>query len=324
MADEERWAFPPEFQPRAAEVPFDLKAALDAVVQLRAEIPEEAFTASVLGTERAGSGIVIDRDGLVLTIGYLVAEAEAIWLTSNAGQVLPAHVLAYDFQTGFGLVQPLGKLDAPMLARGSSESLTRGDDVIVIGHGGVAHALKAKVLARREFAGYWEYVLDEAIFTVPAHPEWGGAALVGMDGRLAGVGSLFVQEELEGQAIKGNMVVPIDLLDPILSDLVHRGRRTGLPRPWLGLYAGEVGTRVVVTGLAQGGPADKAGVKLGDIVKEVGPHLINGLADFFRKVWRLGPAGTAIPITLSRDDADVRVRVESLDRAALMHRPRLQ
>ncbi len=286
--------------------------------------PTEAFTASILGTQRTGSGIVIDRDGMVLTIGYLVTEAEAIWLTTNAGQVVPAHVLAFDFQTGFGLVQPLGKLDVSPIPIGTASDLSRGDDVLVVGHGGVAHALKAKVLAKREFAGYWEYVLDEAIFTVPAHPEWGGAALVGMDGRLAGVGSLFVQEEIDGEQIKGNMVVPIDLLEPIQHDLVHRGRRSGLPRPWLGVYAGEVGGRVVVTGLAQGGPADKAGVKLGDIVTDVGAHAVAGLADCFRRVWRLGPAGTTIPITLQRDEGAVRVRIESVDRADLMRRPRLQ
>lgn len=320
----EEWAFPTALQPDPDELDFDLEPVLDAVVMLRAEIPDEAFTASVLGTERVGSGIVIDSDGLVLTIGYLIAESEAIWLTTNAGQVIPAHAIAYDFQSGFGLVQPLGKLAAPPLDRGSAIPIDRGDDVLTIGHGGRAHALKAKVFAKREFAGYWEYVLDEAIFTMPAHPEWGGAALVDMEGKLAGVGSLFVQEEFDGDAVKGNMIVPIDLLDPILDDLVRRGRRTGLPRPWLGVYAAEVRDRVVITGLAQGGPADTAGIRLGDVITAVGAHKVSDLADFFRKVWRLGPAGTTIPVTVLRASTTHRVRVESIDRADIMHRPRLQ
>ena len=324
MPETERWAFPAALQPKAEDLRFDLKAALDAVVMVRAEIPDEAFTASFLGTERIGSGVVIDRSGLVLTIGYLVTEANAIWLTTNDGRVVPAHTLAYDFQTGFGLIQPLSELSAPTLLRGSAESLTRGDDVLVIGHGGRPHSLKAKVLGKREFAGYWEYVLDEAIFTVPAHPEWGGTALVDMDGRLAGIGSLLVQEEIEGEAIKGNMIVPIDILEPIYDDLVQRGRRAGLPRPWLGLYAAEADRQIIVTGLARGAPADRAGVKLGDVVRGVGPHKIADLADFYRKVWRLGPAGTSIPLTLLRDGHPVQVRVESIDRASIMHRPQLQ
>jgi len=324
MAESDRWSFPVPLQPKAEDLEFDLKTALDAVVMVRAEIPEEAFTASFLGTERIGSGVVIDKSGLVLTIGYLITEAEAIWLTTNDGRVVPAHALAYDFQTGFGLVQPLGELSGPVLARGSAEPLSRGDDVLVIGHGGRPHALKAKVLAKREFAGYWEYVLDEAIFTVPAHPEWGGTALVDMEGRLVGVGSLLVQEEIEGEGIKGNMVVPIDILAPIYEDLVQRGRRTGLARPWLGLYAAESERQIIVTGLARAGPADRAGVKLGDVVREVSTHKICDLADFYRKVWRLGPAGTSIPITLLRDGHPVHVRVESIDRASIMHRPQLQ
>jgi S1-C subfamily serine protease len=240
------------------------------------------------------------------------------------GSVVPAYALAYDFQSGFGLVQPLAPLKAPALTRGTVQGLAPGDDVVVIGHGGRAHALKAKVLAKREFAGYWEYVLDEAIFTIPAHPEWGGAALVTSGGKLAAVGSLFVQEEIEGEAVKGNMFVPIDLLDPILEDLLHRGRRAGLPRPWLGLYAAEVAEHVVVTGLAEAGPADKAGVQLGDVLTEVASHKVEGLADFFRKVWRLGPAGTSIPITLQRSGAASRVKIGSIDRATMLWRPSLQ
>ncbi len=322
--DSEHWAFPQSFQPRPDELPFPLTPVLDAVVMLRAEIPEEAFTASFLGTERVGSGIVINDEGLVLTIGYLIAESDAIWLTTNAGQVVPAHVLAYDFQSGFGLVQPLGRLRATPVERGTAGSVGRGADVLFISHGGRAHALKATVFAKREFAGYWEYVLDEAMFTMPAHPEWGGAALVDMDGKLVGVGSLFVQEEVGGQTVKGNMVVPIDLLEPILDELVTQGRRAGLPRPWLGLYAAEVESRVIVTGLADGGPADTAGVELGDVVTHVATHKVVDLADLFRKVWRLGPAGTAIPLTVVRDGVAHTVRVASIDRAEIMRRPRLQ
>ena len=237
MAEPGNWAFPKGVQPQQDELRFDLDSALDAVVQLRSEIPEDAFTASILGTERAGNGVVIRDDGLVLTIGYLITEARSVWLTTNSGVAVAGYPLAYDQVTGFGLVQPLGRLGMPALPRGSATSCAIGDDVIVIGHGGRAHALKAKIIGRREFAGYWEYVLDEALFTAPAHPQWGGAAVVGMDGRLLGIGSLLVEEVTEGKQAQGNMIVPIDLIEPILDYMTKLGRPNRPPRPWLGVYA---------------------------------------------------------------------------------------
>src|SRR6266481_9566385 len=258
MAKEAEWAFPAEMRPQPEDWRFDLDTALDSVVLLRSEIPEDAFTAPLLGTERIGNGVVIRDDGLVLTIGYLITEATTIWLNTNKGAAVAGHPLAYDQATGFGLVQPLGRLAAPALSRGTAASCHVGDDVVVAGHGGRKHALKAKLIARREFAGYWEYVLDEALFTSPAHPHWSGAALVGDDGRLIGIGSLLVQEQVDEDTVHGNMFVPIDLLHPIVDDLVRQGRRAGPMRPWLGLYAAEVKERLVVSALASGGPAERA------------------------------------------------------------------
>jgi S1-C subfamily serine protease len=314
MTDKNRWAFPESLQPRPEKVRFDLAAALDALVLLRAEIPDDAFTADILGTVRVGNGVVIRDDGLVLTIGYLITEAQTVWLTTNAGQVLPAHPLAYDQVTGLGLVQPLGRLEAPALVRGSAATTAVGDDVIVAGHGGRAHALRAQVVAKREFAGYWEYVLDEALFTAPAHPEWGGAALLGGDGRLLGIGSLLVQETLGEEEVQGNMIVPIDILEPILGDMLRLGRPARPARPWLGMYASDAHGRPIVGGLAEKGPADRAGVQAGDVVTEVAGHRVTTIADLFRRVWSLGPAGTEVPLTLAREGQLVRVHVRSADR----------
>jgi S1-C subfamily serine protease len=317
------WAFPESVQPQNEDVRFDLEAALDAVVQVRTEIPEDAFTAAILGTERVGSGVVIRDDGLVLTIGYLITEAETIWLTTNRGVVVSGHPLAYDQATGFGLVQPLGRLDVPALPRGSAATCMFGDDVIVVGHGGREHALKAKVIAVREFAGYWEYVLDEAVFTAPAHPQWGGAALVGEDGRLLGIGSLLVEETVAGQSIQGNMIVPIDLLGPILEDMVSMGRPARPARPWLGMYTTELRGQLVVGGLAEGGPAQRAGVRMKDMVLEVAGERVTGLADLFRRIWRLGSAGVEVPLTLARDGELLRVRLRSADRSEFLKKPLL-
>ncbi|TAN56089.1 MAG: serine protease, partial [Betaproteobacteria bacterium] len=234
------WSFPAELQPNPQDLGFDLDAALDPVVALRAEIPEDAFTAGLLGTERAGHGVAIGNDGLLLTIGYLITEASAIWLSTNRGAVVAGYTVAYDQATGLGLVQALGQLGVRGLERGSSANCAVDDEVIVAGHGGRRHALKASVFAKREFAGYWEYLLEEAIFTAPAHPHWGGTALIGGDGKLLGIGSLLVEEKHDGETLQGNMVVPIDLLEPILDDLLKYGRANRPARPWLGLYTTEV------------------------------------------------------------------------------------
>jgi len=315
MADSNDWAFPTNLRPRSEELAFDLDAALDSMVLVRSEIPDDAFTAPILGTERVGNGIVIGRDGLVLTIGYLITEASTVWLTTNRGAVVPGDPLAYDQPTGFGLVQALGRLGVPALERGSSRACKAGDKVVVAGHGGRAHALQASVLAKREFAGYWEYVLDEAIFTLPAHPQWGGAGLIGGDGRLLGVGSLLVEEKMQGETVQGNMVVPVDLLEPILDNLLRTGRSGCPPRPWLGMYTTEVEHHLVVAGLAERGPAAQAGIQIGDMVIEVAGHRVSGLAGLFRSIWHLGDSGVDVPLTITRKGDKKRVTVHSADRA---------
>ena len=322
MAEQKDWAFPAEMRPRPEDWRFDLDRALDAMVLLRAEVPEDAFTASILGTERAGNGVVIEN-GLVLTIGYLITEASVIWLTTTKGTVVGGTVLAYDQATGFGLVQALGKLGVKPIERGSAASIRVGENVVVAGHGGRAHALKATVFAKREFAGYWEYVLDEALFTAPAHPQWGGAALIGADGKLAAIGSLLVQEKIDAGTIQGNMLVPIDLLGPILDDMVKTGRVQRPPRPWLGMYTTEAGERLVIAGLAPGGPAERAGARVGDAVLEVAGARPKTLADLWRKVWDFGPSGAVVPLKLARNGKVNEVRIVSADRADFLKKPHL-
>ena len=322
MAETSNWAFPPRLQPQQEELGFDLENALRSVVLVHAEIPDEAFTASILGTERIGHGTVIGEDGLVLTIGYLITEAESIWLTTYDGTVVPGHALAYDQVTGFGLILPLGKLGVPPLQRGSTAATSVGDGVIVIGHGGIEHTLDARVIARREFAGYWEYLLDDALFTSPPHPQWGGTALVGQNGRLLGVGSLLVQENVGAETLDANMFVPIDLLEPILEDMKRIGRPARSPRPWLGMYTTPMQGSLVVGALTQGGPAHRAGVRLGDVVLEVGGEPVSDLADLFRRVWERGSAGAEVPLTLARGKSTSRIRVTSADREDFLTKPR--
>ena len=322
MAQTGNWAFPARLQPRPEKLRFDLGAALQSVVLVHSEVPAEAFTASALGTERIGNGTVISSDGLVLTIGYLMTEAESIWLTTNDGTVVPGHALAYDQVTGFGLIQPLGRLNVQPIERGSAAAIGVGDSVIVIGQGGLGHTLDARIIAKREYAGYWEYLLEEALFTAPAHRQWGGTALIGEDGRLLGVGSLLVQETLDGDTLEANMFVPIDLLEPILQEMMRLGRPARAPRPWLGMHTTPMRGHIVVLQLTQQGPADLAGIRVGDIILEVAGEPVSDLAGLFRRVWSAGPAGTEIPLTLARDGATSRVRIASGNREDFLLKPR--
>lgn len=323
MAEEQTWAFPESVQPKSGEIQFDLERAFDAVVLVRAEVPEDAYSARTLGTERGGYGAVIRDDGLVLTIGYLINEASQIWLTTNRGVSVPGYPLAYDQATGFGLIQPLGKLDAPHLPRGIAAEVKVGDAAFVIGHGGRAHSLRTRVIAKQEFAGYWEYLLDEALFTAPAHPQWGGAALLDALGNLIGTGSLLVQQEVGGEMMHVNMFVPIDLLNPIFDSMLKTGRSPHPPRPWLGMSTQDPGGKLMVAKISAGGPASRAGIRVGDMVLGVGASRVHGLAEFFRAVWKLGNAGVEVPLMLSRGGDVIHITVKSADRNDFLKKPSL-
>jgi S1-C subfamily serine protease len=301
----------------------DLDQTLQSIVIVHASIPEDGFTATILGTDRAGSGVVIRDSGLVLTIGYLITEAEGVWLTSAEGRVTPAHALAYDQETGFGLVQALGRLDLPALHLGQASHAQVGDPVVLAGGG--SQVVRANIVAKHEFAGYWEYLLDEAIFTAPAHPSWGGVGLIGSDGKLLGIGSLLVQQVSEqGHVNDANMIVPIDLLPPILSDLLAYGQVNKPARPWLGVYSAESEGKIVVANVADRGPAAAAGLRRGDIILSVRDLAVESLADFYRKVWSSGPAGTEIPIEVVRGNRTVWLRIKSADRGSYLKKARLQ
>jgi S1-C subfamily serine protease len=317
------WQISPSRQPKPDAYDYDLDRALRSVVALRTVIPEDAFTAETLGTERGGNGVVIGDD-LVLTIGYIITEAEEVWIGLGDGSVIAGHPLGYDQATGFGLVRALGRLGLPALPLGESGNTPLRSRVVVAAGGGLHHALAAWIVSKQEFAGYWEYVLDEAIFTAPAHPLWGGAAVIGPSGDLLGIGSLQVEHRNEaGETGTLNMSVPIDLLKPILHDLVTSGRADRPARAWLGVFATELDENVVVVGVYNRGPAESAGLKAGDVILTVGGERVANLASFFRRVWQLGPAGAEIPLTISRHGEEMRLRVIARDRDTYLRRPKM-
>jgi serine protease Do len=286
-----------------------------AVVQIKTEINPDGSTVGGLGREREGSGILIDSDGLILTIGYLMVEANAAEVIDNNGRAVPASVVGYDHETGFGLLRTLEPLKLRPMALGRSSDVKEHDPVLIASYGGAAMVGGAYVVAKREFAGSWEYMLDDAIFTAPPHPAWSGAALINREGKLVGVGSLIVGDAGgNGDKTPGNMFVPIDRLPPILGELLAEGHRAGPGRPWLGLNADELGGRLLVSRVSPGGPAEKGGIKRGDVIVGVGGRRTTGLADFYRKVWGQGAAGSNVPLDVLQDNEVRHIDVKSINR----------
>jgi len=299
--------------PAWADAKFD--EVLAAVVGVHSLVPPDARTADSLGTERAGNGVVIDSEGAVLTIGYLIMEARTVSIIDAEGKEIPAKVVAYDWDSGFGLLRALAPLGVKPIRLGSAKSLKRKDPVLVAGHGGLEAAKAAFVMSRREFSGYWEYLLEDAIFTAPIYPNFGGAALIGADGRLLGIGSLAVNDAPgEGTILPGNMFVPIDVLRPVMADLLERGRPSGPQKPWLGIYTNEEQGRLFVTRVASGGPAEKAGIQPGDIILKVKDQRVTGQADLYRKIWAQGEAGVDVPLTILAGSAIREMTVHSINR----------
>ena len=299
----------------AAEDP-SVDAVLSAVVALKAGIPENARTAESLGTERSGHGVVIDSDGLVLTIGYLILEAESVTVTAGDGKTVPARVVAYDHASGFGLVRTAAPLPVQPMPLADSAKSKPGDVAMVAGAGGFESAMPARIVSRRAFAGYWEYLLEDAIFTYPAYPVFGGAALIDTEGSLIGIGSLFVNDAAGPEIYSpGNMFVPVNLLKPILADMLATGGANTPRKPWLGLYAAPTERGLFVRRVAYGGPAQMAGVVPGILVLGVEGRPVDGLEDFYRKVWALGEPGVTVHLTvLDIDGEPHEIAIVSADR----------
>ncbi len=286
-----------------------------AVVQIKSHINPDGRTVQGLGREREGSGIVIDNDGLVLTIGYLMVEAYATEVKDNNGRTVPANVVGYDHDSGFGLLRTMEPLKLKPMSLGKSAEVKERDPVLIASFGGAAMVAPAFIVAKREFAGSWEYLLDEALFTAPPHPAWSGAALISRDGKLVGVGSLIVGDATGGsEKSPGNMFVPIDRLSPILGDLISDGRTIGPGRPWLGVNTDELRGRLFVSRVTPGGPAEQAGVKRGDVIVGVNGEQPKSLGDFYRKIWAQGSAGVNVPLDVLQDSAARRFDVKSINR----------
>lgn len=311
-------------RPERASLAYDLDRALSSVVRLHADVDQQFATAATLGAEREGAGIVIDEMGLILTVGYLIVEARDVTITVlGRAEPVVGEAIAYDHESGLGMVCALDPLDVAPLPLGSAKGLSVGDPVTISGYGGFDQAIAGELVARQEFAGSWEYMLADALYTAPMHPYWGGAALIGADGRLAGVGSLYLEEPLgpSGAVRPGNMFIPIDELIPIYDDMVSTGRAVRPARPWVGLHVSEVENRLYVAGITADGPGQRAGFEPGDVILSLEGTPVQDLGDMYRTLWARGEAGAEIRYTVLRDDDVVNLRVTSADRYAFLDLP---
>lgn len=286
-----------------------------AVVGIHATVPARARTAAALGTDRIGSGVFIDSNGLIVTIGYLILEAERVEILLSNGELLPVDVVAYDYDTGFGLLRATPDADIRPIPLGSSSGLTPGDEMFIASFGGSQTVRPAIFAGQREFAGYWEYLLEDALFTVPPYPRFGGAALISSSGKLLGIGSLAVENAVDGEkTVPGNMFLPIDRLKMVLGDLLTDGRSSGPQKPWLGVYTEEIEGKLLVRRVAADGPAMRAGIEPGDIIAATGGEPIDSMADFYRKVWAQGEPGDTIAVTVIKGAEIFELEIRSGDR----------
>lgn len=302
---------PAHAQDKAAR---EAEETLSAIVRVKAKIVPHARSAATLGMQREGSGVLI-REGYVLTIGYLVIESETIEITGADGKSVPATLAGYDHASGFGVVKLLAPLAGKPLPIGDSAALQEREPAMIAGWGGRENVNLVHVVSRRPFSGSWEYLLDSAIFTYPPVMNWSGASLIGVRGELLGLGSLIVGDAAgTGTQSPGNMFVPTEVLKPVLEDLIAQGRGAGPVRPWLGVNTEELRGRLFVTRVSPEGPAERAGLKSGDLVIGVGNDEVASLAEFYRKVWALGAAGVEVPLRVLQGVQVKQVNVRSIDR----------
>lgn len=288
---------------------------LESIVKIKSYIAPDARTKDSLGKEREGSGVLIDTEGHILTIGYVILEAEAIEVMLGDGQSTVASYVGYDHDTGFGLIKVDPPPELKPIQLGRSAGLEPGDPVLLAGRGGDKAIRPARVIARRAFVGYWEYLLEDAFYVAPPHPEFAGAAMLDENGRLVGIGSIYTQlVSPQYGAVPCNMFVPIDLLKPILTDLIQKGRSGGPSKPWLGFNANETRGRVFVERIHKDSPAEAAGLKENDIVVSVNKAPVEGLADLYRKVWALGKAGVGVSLTVLQGSHLKNIEIQSGDR----------
>lgn len=311
----------------AAESPIEQQSralwrASNAVLGLQADAVEDARSARTLGAHRAGSGVLIGADGLVLTIGYLILEAELVDLVTDDDRRIPARVVGYDVATGFGLVQALAPLRLVPAPLGEAAALQPSEPLIIVSGGEDGEVGPTRLASRRSFSGYWEYHVDGALFTAPARADHSGAGLFNLNGELVGIGSLLVNDAFgaAGARVPGNMFVPIDLLKPILAELRERGSSSASARAWMGINAAEVSEGLRIIRVSDDSPADVAGLQAGDRILRIDGAAVARLEELWKRLWTGASAEREVRLEIERDGQRQTLSVQTVDRAKTLRR----
>ena len=300
----------------------DILNIYKSVVKIDSIIPPEARTAQSLGTVRGGNGVVID-DKHILTIGYIVVEAETITITLPDGKKFPGELIGYDHTTGFGILRTIIQSDLTPLKIGDSDQLTKEDFLYVLPYLTEGRPSAVKMVSRRSFAGWWEYFLDKPIYTYPANSSFAGSALINEYGEVLGIGSLYVGDAAAtGISSPGNMFVPINDLKPILDDLIQNGRRTKDIKPYMGLTSSDNTGQVKITRVNDNGPAAKAGFSVNDTILAVNNEKINNIEDFYKVVWSFGGPGTKLQFDIERNQEKLNIELTTMDRNDFFVKPK--
>jgi serine protease Do len=298
----------------------DPQSLANSVVKVESRVPSDAQSAENLGRARVGSGVILESQ-LVLTIGYLLLEADTVDIVTASGRRVPGSVAGYDHSTGFGLVRTALPISEPAIVIGDSDKVAEKQRVFTIGQGEVKPT-ELHIVSRKVFAGGWEYLIEKPLFTFPPVNNWSGAPLLTEDGTLVGIGSLIVNDAaVDRKGVPGNMFIPTNLLKPILEDLRAKGRRSGDVQPWLGMSTEINRGNLMVQRVSPKGPADLAGIAAGDIVLGVGAAKVTDQADFYRKLWSAGNAGSEISVRLLQGGDVKDVKIKSIDRMDFIRKP---
>jgi len=285
----------------------------ESIVSVRSIVPSEARTAASLGVEREGNGVAIDEKH-ILTIGYIVIESESIEIGLPDGRRLPAKLVGYDHTTGFGIIKSIVPLKMPSLKLGDSDNIDSEQDLLILPSPNRGAGSIVRSVSRRPFTGWWEYFVENPIYTTPSNGLWAGAPILNNNGEILGIGSLFVSESVPGIFSPGNMSVPINLLKPILEDLISSGRRKSKIQPYLGISSDDSNNQIIVTRISDGGPAFQAGIRPQDIIVTINGSQVSDLKSFYQKLWKSGEAGITIELSVLRRGTIMNFSVKTVDR----------
>jgi S1-C subfamily serine protease len=292
----------------------------ESIVSVRSIVPPEARTAASLGIEREGNGVAIDENH-ILTIGYIVIESESIEIGLSDGRRLPAKLVGYDHTSGFGIIKSVVPLKMPSLQLGNSDNINPQQDLLILPSPNRGAGSIVRSVSRRPFTGWWEYFVESPIYTTPPNGLWAGAPILNENGEVLGIGSLFVSESVPDISSPGNMSVPINLLKPILGDLISSGRRKSKIQPYLGILSNDSNDQVIVNRVSKGGPAFQAGIRPHDVIMTVNGSQVSNLKSFYEKVWKSGEAGVTIELSVLRSGSIKKFNVKTVDRLDHFFKP---